>query len=328
MKRFGRIRHNFTHLISTRIFMTTAYSIHIDHTPIQEIISPAVFIADAHYIPSPTHTCTQAFGQALEPSSARLDSNFSFLDSSLPYPRYIGEDGLMGLLQALMGNPPAQIFLMGDIAHLFIPHISHSADNHRDFIALLNALSQHTEIFYFEGNHDFGIDSRLLPRVRIYPRSLQPAIFSYQNTPFLLAHGDLFINKSYECYIRALSAPLTLSALKLLDTLSLGYIYTYAQSLVNAKRIAPLHLDESGFYTFALKRLAAYTHYMRANNLARACSLAKPSDTDPQGTAKQAKDYELNAQYGVIEGHFHIGRRLQSFFALPSFYCEKRILVL
>lgn len=291
---------------------------------IPEILSPAVFIADAHYIPEPSYTFTLDSSKLESSQNTRaetpLESKWEFLDSSSPYPRYIGENGLTGLLQSLLLKPPAQLFLMGDIAHLFIPHITHNATIHREFIALLNALSHCMEVFYFEGNHDFGLDSRLLPRVKIYPRKLQPAIFTYQNQPFLLSHGDCFITKGYECYITALSAPFTLSMLKLIDTLSLGYIHSYAQSLVNAKHIKSLAFNENDFRDFASKRIAAYKHYAHSN----AHDLLSPQNQahKPYGQTLEKCDF------GVIEGHFHIGKRWQSFFALPSFYCEKRILIL
>lgn len=290
---------------------------------IPEILSPAVFIADAHYIPEPSYTFTLDSSKLESSQNTRaetpLESKWEFLDSSAPYPHYIGENGLTGLLQSLLLKPPAQLFLMGDIAHLFIPHITHNATIHREFIALLNALSHYMEVFYFEGNHDFGLDSRLLPRVKIYPRKLQPAIFTYQNQSFLLSHGDCFSTKGYECYITALSAPFTLSVLKLIDTLSLGYIHSYAQSLVNAKHIKSLTFNNDDFRDFASKRIAAYKHYAYSN----AHDLLSPNQVHkPYGQMLEKCDF------GVIEGHFHIGKRWQSFFALPSFYCEKRILIL
>ncbi|MBR2495430.1 hypothetical protein [Helicobacter sp.] len=291
---------------------------------IPEILSPAIFIADAHYIPEPNHTFTLDFSKLESSQNTRvespLESKWEFLDSSSPYPCYIGKNGFIGLLQSLLLNPPTQLFLMGDIAHLFIPHITHNAVIHREFITLLNALSHRMEVFYFEGNHDFGLDSRLLPRVKIYPRKLQPAVFTYQNKLFLLSHGDCFITKGYEYYITALSAPFTLSVLKLIDTISLGYIHSCARSLVNAKHIKSLALNEYDFRDFASKRIAAYKHYTYCN--------AHDLPTLQNQVHKPYKQTPEKCDFGVIEGHFHIGKKWQNFFALPSFYCEKRILVL
>lgn len=290
--------------------------------------------------------------------SSRADSagleSAGFLDSaesrdSRParHLRYVGEHGLLGLLAHLCihfsakdsSEPRAQVFLMGDVAHLFLPHIS--IQGHEAFIALINALAKRAEVFYLEGNHDFGLDSRLMPEVRIYPRSLQPLCATLtrnggESKRYALAHGDLFVGRIYECYIRAISAPFTLSMLKLLHRLSLGGLYRLACSRVNAKKIRALELDSTkfgGFGEFAKWRMACYGRIYAPESMGLDSSMR--DSTAPHPNAQNLKA-QLNVRLNVIEGHFHIGRRARlaetgqggEYVALPSFYCDKRILVL
>ena len=238
-----------------------------------------------------------------------------------------GKSDLLGLLAALIENPPAQVFLMGDIAHLLIGHIPSSAKRNRALIATINELATKCEVFYFEGNHDFGLDSAIFPNVKIYPRCAQPALFALQNaapsqnatsrqnaTPrahasqnpnlpkidsapdptgqnlFLLSHGDVFVGRGYECYIRAMNTPLMLSALKLIDTLSFGFIYKLAESRVNANHIRLPRMGARAFGAFVKRRFARYLKCLPAPKNARATQPTEPINT-----------------INIIEGHFHIG---------------------
>ena len=296
----------------------------IAHT-LPKILSPAVFIADAHYMvdstPKPAILRTPYNDKVAHTASLPSDTPCTFdicehsnndqfvwyqnieLETSVaPYPRYIGENGLLGLLEHLIASPPAQIFLMGDIAHLLIGHLPSSTKQHRDFLAIINKLARLCEVVYFEGNHDFGLDSALFPNVRIYPRSLQPAVFMYNDKCLFLSHGDYFIGTLYEAYIRTMNAPLTLSLLKLLDILSVGYLYNAITARINAKQIYNMSMPDEVFRWFANKRMQSYKQY--------------------------AKRLGISIPFGVIEGHFHIGMMTKNFIALPSFYCNQRIFVL
>ncbi len=137
-------------------------------------------------------------------------------------------------------NPP-QVFLMGDIFNLFIPHIRSSLNAHKEHILALNKLSARSETFYFFGNHDFGINSSIFPNIRIYPRALQPAYFRiYHNKrsfKVALSHGDFFISTLYSLYINFMNSPLALSLLKLADLLSAGKIYDKIELSLAQKHI-------------------------------------------------------------------------------------------
>ncbi|PAF42873.1 hypothetical protein BJI48_05960 [Helicobacter sp. 11S02596-1] len=208
----------------------------------------------------------------------------------------------LDFVKNLIISPPEQVFLMGDVFHLFLGHLPSSQKENAGLIALINALSEKTEVFYFEGNHDFGINSVLLPCVKLYPRSLQPALFLWEGRRFFLAHGDIFITKTYECYIRTMTSPLVLSLLKLLDRLSLGVIYAKVSKKIQKKPIKLLQMDGGAFEKFALERFEKYSQFAKKNN--------------------------LGFVGGVIEGHFHIGKKLDYYISLPSFYCEKRAFII
>ncbi|PAF46175.1 hypothetical protein BKH46_08690 [Helicobacter sp. 12S02634-8] len=211
---------------------------------------------------------------------------------------------LIGYLNTLIANPVSQVFLMGDIFHLLIGHIPSSQAQNQPLIDTINILSQKTEVFYFEGNHDFGINTALFPSIKLYPRALQPALFSYQERYFLLAHGDIFLTRTYEAYICTLSNPLVLSLLKCIDRLSFGRIYQAIAKKINQKPIKSLKLNAAQLQDFSTQRLQKYAAFMQKNHL--------PA---PFGVV-----------VGVIEGHFHIGEKTQEYIALPSFACTQEVL--
>lgn len=208
-----------------------------------------------------------------------------------------GDDALPNLLAKLIASPPAQVFFMGDIFHLLIGHIPSSVKENAYLLSLINELSHKSEVFYFEGNHDFGIDGFLLPKVKIYPRTLQPALFEHKQKYFLLSHGDIFITKGYEAYIQTLSSPFCLSILKIIDRLSLGCIYAIISKKINQKPIKKLDMSDKDFERFQEKRVHRYGYF--------------------------AQKHHLGQIDGIIEGHFHIGKNLEGYFSLPSFYCDK-----
>ncbi|MDO7253391.1 metallophosphoesterase [Helicobacter cappadocius] len=208
-----------------------------------------------------------------------------------------GDNTLPQLLEKLIASPPVQVFFMGDIFHLLIGHIPSSRKENAFLLQLINELSEKCEVFYFEGNHDFGIDSFLLPKVKIYPRSLQPASFCYKQKHFLLAHGDIFLTTTYNAYIQALTNPFCLSILKILDGLSLGFIYKFISKKIYKKPILRFKLNDKDFEKFANNRIDKYLNFI--------------------------KKHRFEPIEGIIEGHFHIGKNFQNYFSLPSFYCEK-----
>lgn len=228
------------------------------------------------------------------PQTPQIKDGAFFISDSHHKPT---DEALPHLLKELIASPPIQVFLMGDIFHLLIGHIPSSQKENALLLKLINELSNQTEVFYFEGNHDFGIDSFLLPKVRIYPRSLQPALFCYKEKHFLLAHGDIFLTMGYNAYIQTLSHPFCLSVLKIIDRVSLGLIYKIISKKINNNPIRKFNISTKDFEKFTQMRFDRYHNFAKKNHF---------EQID-----------------GIIEGHFHIGKNFQNYFSLPSFYCDK-----
>ena len=230
---------------------------HLQDLP--EIQDGAVFLADSHFFPN-DQKAHRLFDQWLE-------------------------------------HPPSQIFLMGDIFHLLIPHISSSLKEHKTLLYKINSLSQKTQLFYFEGNHDFGFSHHHLPHAFLYPRILQPASFKFQDQVFLLAHGDLFISWFYEFYIQSISSAPFLSFFRILDYLTFGKLYQKIAQKVFKKPIKPLVPSQH----FISNRINQYQSHCQG--------------------------IEFNQ---ILEGHFHSDLNHFSptiqYTAIPSFFCQKSYL--
>lgn len=328
---------------------------HLQNLPILQDLPTlqkgAVFIADSHYradyvanganVANKKHDLDFATKQNIAKSNTKKTnapkinakkSNATQKNTTQENATQENIDSLfLAKLDSLIISPPPQVFFMGDIADLFIGHIPSSARQNRHLIQKINALSQQCEVFYFEGNHDFGIDSRLLPNVKIYPRIAQPALFDFGGKIYALAHGDIFIDKGYEIYIRAMNVAMILSGFRILDILSLGKIYDFIRHKVHKKRIKRLDFSQNGFYDFAKKRTQKYIN--NASKSSQNLNANKISETSGISGISRIS--------GIIEGHFHIGQRAQitdfrqdlqntkntkesiDYISLPSFFCHQ-----
>ncbi|WP_120952852.1 UDP-2,3-diacylglucosamine hydrolase [Helicobacter sp. L8] len=202
------------------------------------------------------------------------------------------------LVDQLLKTPPKQVFLMGDIFHILVGQVTSTLKPHRAMLDKIHALSQITQVFYFEGNHDLALSAlKALQRTEIYPRSRQPAFFRYKERLFSLAHGDLFVGRGYEIYIRLLKHSCAL--LGYLDKV-LARAYPYIQKPLDAKYIKTLDLDMPSLASFAKARLALHALHAQSKGIERLG--------------------------GVIEGHFHVGKcyyhtqSAQVYYGLPCFY--------
>ena len=250
------------------------------------IYPKSIFIADAHFFEDKSQTLK--------------DSSMDLSTKNFTGDKY--DTNLLSLLENLAQNPPPQVFLMGDIAHLFIGHIPTSQKTNRAFIQAINNLAQKCEVFYFEGNHDFGIDMRILPNVKIYPRSMQPVHFVFEQSHLLLSHGDLFVGKAYEFYISLMNSALILSMFKIIDILTFGFLYRLIEHRIQHKKIKFFDMDLASFQAFSQERFSQYSLY--------------------------AQKIGLSRLDGVIEGHFHIGKNTKNFISLPSFYCSHKVFII
>ena len=114
-------------------------------------------------------------------------------------------------------NKPAQLFLMGDMFDLLVGSVQYGVSKYQRYIELIDSIAQDTEVFYFEGNHDFDL-ARLFKWVKVIPLEQQPLLFSLpdgQNC--LLSHGDKFGNLTHKLFTAFIRNPKILPFLNFLD---------------------------------------------------------------------------------------------------------------
>ncbi|WP_367971903.1 UDP-2,3-diacylglucosamine diphosphatase [Helicobacter acinonychis] len=229
-------------------------------------------------------------------SGAVFISDVHFLPKS-PY--------LINTLKELLCIKPSQVFFMGDIFHVLVGYLPLDEEQ-QTIINLINALSEIVQVFYFEGNHDFSMRFVLSPKVVIFERHNQPALFQYHNKRFLLAHGDLFITKAYEFYITQLTSTWARFFLIFLNLMSFKTLYPFLKKLIYKKPIRLWELEPQPLQAFIDRRLKAYQNYI-----------------------KDLK--EVNGIDGIIEGHFHLKSDIKTplsapiYCPLPSFYYEQSL---
>ncbi|EQD88372.1 hypothetical protein HPSA50_0677 [Helicobacter pylori SouthAfrica50] len=125
----------------------------------------------------------------------------------------------------------------------------------------------------------------LSPKVVIFERHNQPALFQYHNKRFLLAHGDLFITKAYEFYITQLTSTWARFFLTFLNLMSFKTLYPLFKKLIYQKPVRLWELEPKELKAFIEKRLKAYQNYIK--NLKKI-------------------DGKIDRIDGIIEGHFHL----------------------
>ena len=86
---------------------------------------------------------------------------------------------------------PSQIFLMGDIFDLLFGYNDYIKQPLSGTIVLLEKLSKEHEIYYFEGNHDFCLET-IFSNIKIYNRASQPVYMGFEGKKVGISHGDIY----------------------------------------------------------------------------------------------------------------------------------------
>ncbi len=188
---------------------------------------------------------------------------------------------LAGFVRQLLDNPPPQLFLMGDIFDLIVGDISSTVSMNFPLVQLLQELSFKCECYYFEGNHDFNL-APLFPKMKVFPRSQQPAIFTANGKKIALAHGDLDAGVGYELYTALIRNSFILHLLRMLN--------------VNDWIVQKIQQSNTG-----------KNHCKKIENFDEV--IQKKLSGNP------AVDL-------VIEGHFHQNLFTQKYVNLPAFCCR------
>ncbi|WP_066389128.1 metallophosphoesterase [Helicobacter himalayensis] len=214
------------------------------------------------------------------------------------------------LLALLDSTNASQVFLMGDIAQVLVGNLKKSKDSNCALLESVRALSERAEVFWFEGNHDFGLRYLDLPNVHIISRSQQPLLAEFNGKSVSLAHGDLFLNFKYKFYIGVLNSSFGLWCVKIADILTKGKLYENLERKILQKKVRDFEVDSQKCEEFCKKRLLAYKKFF---------------------SRKYCKMLEMTPKI-IIEGHFHLDARFTKgeilYICLPSFYINGSIFAL
>ncbi len=142
---------------------------------------------------------------------------------------------ILPFFEKLLDRPPEQLFLLGDIFDLLTP-CRFQMDANTKLIEILQRLANKCEIYYFEGNHDLGIE-KILKNITIFPRQKQPALFTFGTERVLLLHGDKYAKAGHEMYMRTISNRAFLYLLNTLDDLSDGFISKKITESIRGKKL-------------------------------------------------------------------------------------------
>jgi UDP-2,3-diacylglucosamine hydrolase len=103
---------------------------------------------------------------------------------------------------------------MGDNFDLLFGYNDYIQTFVKEAIALLQSLSRKIEMYYFEGNHDFCLQS-LFPDIQVYSREVQPVTFQLAEKTVAISHGDKYATGfGYDLYCKILRSKTTLTMLK------------------------------------------------------------------------------------------------------------------
>jgi len=122
-----------------------------------------------------------------------------------------------------------QLILMGDMFELLFGVIKQTHRDNEAEIALLNRLSKRIDIVYFEGNHDFGLQS-VFPDILVVPLQEQPQISEFKGQRIQLSHGDTNTPLGYQVYTKLIRNPVILFLIGLVDKICGHCIISWLKS--------------------------------------------------------------------------------------------------
>ena len=184
-----------------------------------------------------------------------------------------------------------QLFLMGDMFDLLVGKVEHGVKKYKKYIDLIEKITLHVEVFYFEGNHDFAL-SNLFKNVKVIPIQLQPTKFVLEDdTLVYLSHGDKYGGFVHNTYTKLIRSPSVLAILNFIDKQIDNYI---------SKRIENDQLR---------KKLCS-----KIDNFEDIISIKIPNYNPQQNSY-------------IVEGHYHQNHMFRqnsvNYINLPSFACNQ-----
>ena len=189
-----------------------------------------------------------------------------------------------------------QLFLMGDMFDFLAGECEFFVKFYERYVRAIDELGEKTEIYYFEGNHDFNL-ARLFKNVKAYPIGAQPVKFVTEcGQSVLIAHGDIFLPFVAKYALRFLRVKVFLKTMNFFDKF---LNFRLSKRILNKLKRKILDYKIPNFKNLAEAKMRRYNAF-----------------------------YEADI---VIEGHYHQGEQYtivkQKYINVPSFACEQSYFV-
>jgi len=190
-----------------------------------------------------------------------------------------------------------QLFLLGDIFDYLIPKSKNSFIRNKEVALLLDEIAKEIEVFYFEGNHDFGL-SEIFSNVKVFPRETQPAVFEFYGKRVALSHGDILVDDIfYDIYCYILRKSILINTLDKLNNIIDSKIDRFVLKYLDKKSICK---EIREFEKIAKKRVENYIN--------------------------SVKEFDV-----IVEGHYHQGVKTEysgkKYINLSSSACNQRFFI-
>ena len=185
-----------------------------------------------------------------------------------------------------------QLFLMGDMFDFLAAQCEFFVKFYEPYIDVINEISKKTEIYYFEGNHDFNL-APLFKNVKTYPIGAQPVKFASKcQKCVFIAHGDIFLPLVSKYALRFLRIEFFLKTMNFFDKF---LNFRLSKRILNKLKRKILDYKIPNFKELAEAKVYRYNGLCKADI--------------------------------VIEGHYHQGDIFeldsQKYVNVPSFACEQ-----
>ncbi len=187
---------------------------------------------------------------------------------------------------------PTQLIFMGDIFDALFGGVTHTQNENREIVTLIEEISNFIDIIYLEGNHDFNLQA-IFSNIQIFKINQQPLLCSYENKKIYLAHGDYDGTLGYKVYTALIRNRGVLYILSQINNLANNYILNRLNSYLELKNDC--------------KELSWFEEFINARSFS---------------------NYQCDY---FIEGHFHQNKtfKLKTFIYinLAAFACNQRYFV-
>ena len=189
-----------------------------------------------------------------------------------------------------------QLFLMGDMFDFLAGECEFFVKFYERYVRAIDELGEKTEIYYFEGNHDFNL-AGLFKNVKAYPIGAQPVKFATEcGQSVLIAHGDIFLPFVAKYALRFLRVKVFLKTMNFFDKF---LNFRLSKQILNKLKRKILDYKIPNFKNLAEAKMRRYNAF-----------------------------YEADI---VIEGHYHQGEQYtigkQKYINVSSFACEQSYFV-